>query len=52
MTLIVYHLHEYKLQADSGVTSWPSTDAHQCHTPATLSRAYLGEPDCMPFLDQ
>ena len=52
MILIVYHLHEHKLQADSRVTSCPSTDAHQCHTPAVLSRAYLEELGHMPFLDQ
>ena len=52
ITLIVYHLHEHKLQADSIVSEWPSTDAHQCHTPATLSTACLKEPGHMPFPDQ
>ena len=34
------------------MTSWPSTDAHQCHTPAALSKAYLEEPGRIPFSDQ
>ena len=41
MMLIVYRLHEHKLEADSRVTSWPSTATHQCLTPAALSRGYL-----------
>ena len=52
MTLIVYHLHEHKLQTDSRVTKWPSTDAHQCHSPAALSRNYLEKPGHISFLDQ
>ena len=52
MSLIVYHLHEHKLQTDSRVTKWPSTNAHQCHTAAALSRAFLEKPGRMPFLDQ
>ena len=31
---------------------WPSTDAYQCLTPATLSRAYLEELCHTPFPDQ
>ena len=52
MTLIVYHLHEQKLEADSGVIDWQSTDINQCNTPAALSKAYLEEPGHMPSLDQ
>ena len=52
MTFIVYHLHEDKLQADSRVTNWQSTDIHQCHTPTVLPRAYLKDPSHMPFLNQ
>ena len=50
MTLIVYHSHKHELQADSRVTLWSSTDAHQCYTPAALYRAYLEEPDHTLFL--
>ena len=52
MTLIVYHFHEHKLQADSRLTQRLSTDARQCNTPAALSRAYHEEPGHMFFLDQ
>ena len=52
MTLIVYHLHKNKLQANSRVTQLPLIDAHQCHTPAALSRAYLEKPGHMIFLNQ
>ena len=52
MTLIVYHLHEHKLQADSRVTLWPSTNAHLCRIPAARSRAYPEEPGHIPFLSQ
>ena len=49
MILNVYHLLEHKVQAESRVTQWPSTDAHQRHTPTALSKAYLEEPVHMPF---
>ena len=52
MTLIVYSSHELKLQADRRVTLWPLTDAHQCHIPEALSRAYVEEPGHMAFLSQ
>ena len=52
MTLQVYHLHEHELQAKSRVKKWMSIDAHQCNTPAALSRAYLDEPVRMPSPDQ
>ena len=39
-------------QADSRVTFWPSADAHQCHTPAALSRAYVEKPGHTSFQDQ
>ena len=52
MTLIVYHLHKHKLCADSRVTLWPATDAHQCHISAALSTTYLEEPGHMPSVDQ
>ena len=48
MTVIVYNLHEHKLQADCKAAKWPLTDAHQCHTLTALSRAYLEEPVHMP----
>ena len=34
------------------MTYWPLTEAHQCHTSAALSRAYLEEPGHMSFQDQ
>ena len=52
MNLIVYHLHEHKLQADSRVILWLSTDVNECHTPAAPSEAYFEKPAHMPFLEQ
>ena len=50
MTLIVYHSNEHKLQFDSRVAQLPSTNAHQCHTPAALSKACHEELGHTPFL--